>query len=228
MEGVMARLRRGAVTFFARPATILAFLLPAAGALQAQADLTPPDAPHRGTVGVFLGMTSSREVWDGSVVSDRLRGVALGVFVDAQTPLRLLSIRAGAGYAGRGSIVWDGDQDPARRSEARVRSHYLSLPVHGKLEVEVGPLFGYLLAGPTVDFLLASQCSEEFCQMVLEEKGTVINAAVGGGVGFALPGGVELSFDILHTEGLSEAYLGTEGSGRNRSLELLARVGRPL
>jgi hypothetical protein len=228
MEGDMTRLGKGEVRFLARLTTILAFFLPVGSALQAQADLTPPDAPHRGTVGVFLGMTSSREVWNGSVVSDRLRGLALGVFVDVQSPLRLLSVRAGAGYVGRGSIVWDGDQDPERGSEARVRSHYLSLPVHGKLEVGVGPLFGYLFAGPTVDFLLASQCSEEFCQMVLEEKGTVINAAVGGGVGIALPGGLELSFDILHTEGLSEAFLGAAGSGRNRSMELLARVGRPL
>jgi hypothetical protein len=207
---------------------MVAFFLPAGGALQAQGDLTLPDAPHRGTVGVFFGMTSSREVWDGSVISDRLRGVSAGVFVDVQSPLRLLSVRAGAGYVGRGSIVWDGDQDPERRSEARVRSHYLSIPIHGKLEVGVGPLFGYLFAGPTVDFLLASQCSEEFCQMVREEKATVINAAVGGGVGFALPGGIELSLDILHTEGLNEAYLGTQGSGRNRSMELLARLGRPL
>jgi hypothetical protein len=228
MEGDMTRLGKGEVRFLARLATILAFFLPVGSALQAQADLTPPDAPHRGTVGVFLGMTSSREVWNGSVVSDRLRGLALGVFVDVQSPLRLLSVRAGAGYVGRGSIVWDGDQDPERGSEARVRSHYLSLPVHGKLEVGVGPLFGYLFAGPTVDFLLASQCSEEFCQMVVEEKGTVINAAVGGGIGFALPAGLELSFDILHTEGLSEAFLGAAGSGRNRSMELLARVGRPL
>jgi hypothetical protein len=228
MEGVMARLRRGAVTIFTGPATILAFFLPAFSALQAQVDPTPPEVRDRGTVGVFLGMTSSREVWDGSVISDRLRGVAVGVFVDAQSPLRLVSIRAGAGYVGRGSIVWDGDQDPERRSEARARSHYLSIPVHGKLEVGIGPLVGYLFAGPTVDFLLARQCSEEFCQMVQEEKGTVINAAVGGGVGFALPGGLELSFDILHTEGLNEAYRGTQGSGRNRSMELLARLGRPL
>jgi hypothetical protein len=37
-----------------------------------------------------------------------------------------------------------------------------------------------------------------------------------------------VSVDVQHTEGLSAAYLGTQGSGRNRSMGLLARLGRPL
>jgi hypothetical protein len=193
----------------------------------AQDDQSGPEVRDWGTLGIFLGQTSSRQLWSGPVASDGLSGWSGGVFIDAQTPLPFLSVRAEAGYAGRGGVVWDEDQDPERRSEATVRSHYLSVPVHGKVGIGVGPLLGYLFAGPTVDFLLASQCSKEFCQTVREEKGAVVNVAIGGGVGAELPGGLLLSLEVRHTEGLSDAYQGTPGSARNRSREVLVRVGRP-
>lgn len=198
------------------------------GSLEAQEDPALPEVRDRGTVGVFLGRTSSRQLWNNPFDSDRLSGLGVGVFVDVRTPMPLVSIRAEVGYAGRGTVVWDGESDPERTAEATVRSHYLSMPVHGKLAVGAGPISAYLFAGPTLDFLLASRCSAEFCQAIREEKTTVFSVAAGAGLGLDLRGRFRTDFEIRLTEGLSDAYLGNLDSARNRTVELLVRLGKPL
>ena len=133
---------------------------------------------------MFLGATTSRQIWNSTYSSDRLDGLALGAYVDVRTPVSFLSVRAEAGYMGRGSVVWDPGDDPERTAEARIRSHYLSVPVHGKVAGKVGPLSAYLFGGPTMDLLLNSGCSVEFCQVFREERMAVFGVAVGAGVYF--------------------------------------------
>jgi len=178
-------------------------------------------------VGLFVGRISSRQIWSPPYETDGLKGLTAGVFVEARTPVSFLSVRAEAGYAQKGTVVWDESQDPGRNAPARVRSHYLTLPIHGKVSFDVGPAEAYVFGGPTVDFLLSSQCSEEFCQFIRDEKGTVVNAAVGGGVGFRLPGGYTVGLEGRITEGLGDAYLAEFDSARNRSTSVLVRIGRP-
>ena len=198
------------------------------GVLGAQEDATVPEDRDRGTVGVFLGSTSSLQLWTGSFASDRIQGFGLGVFVDVRTPVQFLSIRAEAGYAGRGGLVWDEVMDPEGAAEATLRGHYLSFPVHGKMAVGLGPISGYLFAGPTLDFLLDTGCSAEFCQAIREEKTTVFSVAGGVGLGVELGSRLRAGFELRLTEGISDAYLVNGDSARNRTTELLVRVGRPL
>lgn len=209
-------------------AAFLVLAIPSGGFLGAQEEPAAGEGRDRGTVGVFVGRTSSRQLWNNSLSSDRLSGVGGGVYVDVRTPIPFLSIRAEAGYAGRGSVVWDEELDPERTAEAAIRSHYLSLPVHGKLGVEAGALSAYLFAGPTLDFLLDSGCSAPLCPVIREEKTTVFNLAAGAGAGVALGGGFRTDLEVRLTEGLSDAYLGNLDSARNRTVELLVRVGKPL
>lgn len=206
----------------------LILTLPGCCSLRAQEGPAVGGGPDRGTVGVFLARTSSRLLWSNSFPSTRLLGIGGGVYADVQTPIPFVSIRAEAGYAGRGSLVWDEERDPDRTAEAAVRSHYLSVPVHGKLGVGVGALSAYLFAGPTLDFLLSSGCSAELCQLIREEKTTVFSLAVGAGVGVVLGGSLRTNLEVRLTEGLSDAYLGNQDSARNRTVELLVRVGKPL
>ncbi len=180
-----------------------------------------------GIVGLFVGRISSRQIWSPPYETDGLRGLTAGVFVEARTPISFLSVRVEAGYAQKGTVVWDESQDPDRNAPARVRSHYLTLPIHGKLSFGIGPAEAYLFGGPTVDFLLSSRCSEEFCQFLRDEKGTVVNAAVGGGVGVQLPGGYTVGLEGRVTEGLGDAYQAELDSARNRSTSVLIRIGRP-
>jgi len=224
----MGKARRWVVWFLPVAFLSLVAALPFAFPVLAQEEEPLSDIPIRGTVGVFFGSTSSEQMWPDPVAADRLRSMALGVYIDVQTPLPFLSIRAEAGYAGRGSVLWDEELDPERSAEAAIRGHYLSFPIHGKVGAGLGPVSGYLFAGPTLDFLLSSDCTELFCQIVQEEKTTVVSVAAGAGVGLELPRGFRLGVEARHTEGLSEAYRGGPGSGRNRTLELLVRLGRVL
>jgi len=209
-------------------AAFLVLAVPSDVSLGAQQGPAMDVGRDRGTVGVFLGRTSSRQLWNNSFASGPLSGIGGGVYVDVQTPIQVLSIRAEAGYAGRGSVVWDEELDGGRTAEAAVRSHYLSLAVHGKLGVGLGALSAYVFAGPTLDFLLDSRCSASLCQVIREEKKTVFNLATGAGVGVALGGGFRTDLEVRLTEGLSDAYLGNLDSARNRTVELLVRVGKPL
>ncbi len=193
---------------------------PSSGALSAQ--------DSRQKVGMYLGRTSSRQLWSGSIGTDVVGGVSAGVFVDVETPIPAVSIRAEAGYAGRGTIVWDEQVDPDRASEARVRSHYLTLPVHGKAIVGLGPLSIFAFGGPTMDILLSSGCTTQFCQVIREEKVAVFGVGGGVGVGIDLPGGYWGCVELRHTEGLTDAYVGARDTARNRSREILVRVARPL
>lgn len=158
--------------------------------------------------------------------SEALHGLTTGVFVEAQTPVSFLSVRAEAGYAAKGTVVWNEAEDPDRLLAAKVRAHYLTVPIHGKVAVALGPVAVYLFGGPTLDLLLSSQCSEQFCSFIRNEKPTVLNAALGAGVGFQAPGGYRIGVEGRITEGLGDAYLGELDSARNRSTSLLVRFGR--
>jgi hypothetical protein len=179
-----------------------------------------------GIVGVFAGRIAARQLWADPIATEAVTGITAGIFVEAQTPLSFLSIRAEAGYAAKGTEAWDVSSDPDRLTPARVRTHYLTVPIHGKVGVGLGPLSVYLFGGPTVDFLLATDCSEPFCQFIRDEKGAVLNAAIGGGVELDAPGGYRVGVEGRITEGLGEAYLGEFDSARNRSTALLIRLGR--
>lgn len=224
----MGKPRRWVVRSF--PVAFLALLAPSpfVSPVFAQEEASSGAVPSRGTLGVFFGSTSSEQSWPDPVAADRLGGLAMGAYIDVQTPLPFLSIRAEAGYAGRGSVLWDEELDPERSAEAAIRGHYLSVPLHGKVGVGIGPVSGYLFAGPTLDFLLSSDCTELFCQIVQEEKTTVVSVGAGAGLGLELPREFRLGLEARYTEGLSEAYRGAPGSGRNRSVEILARFGRAL
>ena len=196
------------------------------GQVGAQVRMDASDLRDRGTIGFFMGKTSARQIWVGPLGTEKLGGISFGVFMDVSTPLAPLSIRAEAGYVGRGSVVWDEIEDPGRESEARFRSHYLSLPVHGLVELGIGPIAGYLFAGPSMDMVLSSDCSAQFCQFIREEKPVVVNAAIGVGAVVDIPRSFRTFVEFRLSEGIGDAYVGDWSSARNRTMEILVRLGR--
>lgn len=196
------------------------------GQVGAQVRRDASDLRDRGTIGFFMGKTSARQIWVGPLGTEKLGGISFGVFMDVSTPLPPLSIRAEAGYVGRGSVVWDEIEDPGRESEARFRSHYLSFPVHGLVEVGIGPVAGYLFAGPSMDMALSSDCSAEFCQFIREEKPMVVNASIGVGAVVDIPRSFRTFVEFRLSEGIGDAYVADGDSARNRTVEILVRLGR--
>ncbi len=179
------------------------------------------------TVGFHLGQVRSHQIWNGPISTETANGFSLGVNVDVPTPVPFLSIRAELGYVGRSSVVWDEVFDPERLAAANVRSHYLSIPIHGKVRFGLGPLSAFLLAGPTLDQLLETQCTQSFCQVLSEERPTVLSVGIGSGVSIDFRDRFRGDLELRVTEGLTDAYVANSSGIRYRSLELLIRACMP-
>ena len=179
------------------------------------------------TAGFHLGRVQAKQLWDDPITGLSANGLTAGIQVDVPTPARFLSVVAGVGYAQRGSVVWDADLDPDRDLTALVRSHYLSVPIHGKLGTKVGPGGAYILGGPTMDLLLDTQCPQDFCALLSEDRPVALSATVGGGVFFEIPEEVRIDLEVRLTEGLTAAYTSNSTGVRYRSLEFLVRAGKP-
>jgi hypothetical protein len=61
--------------------------------------------------------------------------------------------------------------------------------------------------------------------VILEERGVVVSATVGGGIGARLTDEYRAELEIRLTEGIGDAYQGHFITMRNRSIEALVRVG---
>jgi hypothetical protein len=191
-------------------------LLPAAGSAQG-----------RGTIGIHGGQVRSHQVWSGPISTDDATGLTVGVNVDIPTPVTGLSVRAGAGYWGRGSLIWDSSLDPEGVSPGKVRSHFLGVTLQGKLGIVLGPATAYLVAGPTFEQLLDTECSSDLCGILVDERPTNVGAAVGAGLGISIAGGYRVEVETLFTEGLTEAHRSPTSGIRYRSLEFLVRFAVP-
>jgi len=179
------------------------------------------------TVGFQLGQVRAKQLWDYPISSESSNGLTVGVQVDVPTPARILSVVVGLSYSQRGSIVWDTELDPDRELPATVRSHYLSFPILGKLGTKFGPAGVYFLAGPTVDFLLTTQCPEDFCTLLADDRPTVLSVTAGVGVSFDVREQARVDLEARLNEGLTVAYVSTYTDVRYRSVDFLIRVGVP-
>ncbi len=186
----------------------------------------PLSAQSRKTVGLFVGRAQSRQLWGSALPTREVEGLAAGVYVDVETPVPFLSIRAEAGYVRRGTAARE-EEEEGPGSEARVHSHYLTLPVLGMVGLQAGPVLLSGFAGPSLDTLLKTTCTPDFCFLLGEERRTVLNVALGGSVGFALGDLLWVHGEGRLTEGLTEAYLSELASVRNRSKELILRLAIP-
>ena len=179
------------------------------------------------TVGFHIGQVRSRRIWSGPISTEAANGLTLGVNVDVPTPVSVLSIRVELAYVGRSSQVWDPVADPDRLATARITSHYLSFPIQGKLRFKVGPASAYVLAGPTLDQLLETQCSQDLCRVLSDERPTVISITAGTGVSVDYRELFRGDFEVRLTEVLSNAYVWNSTGIRFRSLEFLVRACFP-
>lgn len=203
------------------PTSILALLL-AVSALLPTPELS---AQVDRTWGVTGGAVSARQIWSGAVETDYLTGILVGVFADVPIPVPGLSVRWELLYTQRGTLVSDPQAEGL--SDARLRSHYLSLPLHLKVGHSLGPVSAYLFAGPTFEQLLSTSTEGGVGDVLREERQTVINVSAGGGIGLGLPRDLLAGFEVRITEGLGDSYAGDFVTMRNRSLEVLVRLGRP-
>lgn len=189
--------------------------------------VSPSSGQIQRTVGFHFGQVRSHQVWSGPISTETANGVTLGVNVDVPTPVSFLSIRAEIGYVGRGSVVWDKGLDPHGLVASNVRSHYLSIPIQGKVRVRLGPASAYVFAGPSIDQLLETQCTQDLCRVLSEERPHVLNVTAGSGVSVDYRNRFRGEVEFRLTEGLTDAYLSPSSGVRYRSMEFLLRASLP-
>lgn len=178
-------------------------------------------------MGFYLGQLQSHQKWEHLLSTGTAKGLSFGVNVDVPTPTNFFSIRVGLGYAQRGSEVWDPSVDPEKEAVAQVRSHYLSSTFEGKLRARLGPAAVYVFVGPAIDLLLETQCSQDLCRVLVDERPAVLSAVVGSGLSVYYQDRFRGDFEVRLTESLSDAYRALSSGVGYRSVEFLFRASFP-
>ena len=83
----------------------------------------------------------------------------------------------------------------------------------------------YVSGGPPVDQSFRTRTDPVLAQALDQESATVVSLAVGGGIGLLISDRFQPEVEVRWTEGLSQAFAGSFTTVRNRSLEILFRVG---
>jgi len=175
------------------------------------------------SVGIHLSRLQSRPLVEGPFSTATASGLGLGIGVDVPTPIPHFSAGGRLAYNQRGGVFRDREAQPDHEAGGTVRSHYLSATVGGRLTLGWGPGSIFLLAGATLDQLLDTQCGEEICGLLQEERPSVM--AVTAGLGAALSVGARFrgELEVGLTEGLGEVFRFRETGVRYRTLEVLIR-----
>jgi opacity protein-like surface antigen len=184
------------------------------------------DAQTPTTVGFVGGYSRTELVWRPAAETEELAGVVAGAFAHAVTPLGWLSVLAEGTYTQRsGDVLANGPDQPATGG---IRSDYLTLSVHGRVSVGLGPVRIHVGAGPTIDQLIRSRLDATLAPVLERETSTVFGAAVGAGLSVLIAGRYTAEAEVRRVEGLGDAYSGGFRSVKNRSTEVVARLGIPL
>lgn len=177
-------------------------------------------------VGIVGGYTSTEQVWSPDVPVEQVGGVAVGAFLNVQAPPRWLSFTAEAVYTQRGSdVVLDVEGTPV---PGGVRADYLTLAVEARASLPVGPLRAHLGVGPLYDVLLRSRLDPQLAQAFDMERTAPFGVTAGAGLGGRVRGRWLAEVEARVVEGLQSAYEGDFVSVRNRSYELIVRIGVPM
>jgi hypothetical protein len=182
-----------------------------------------PSAAEPTIVGVTGGWNVNDGIWKPDAETETVGGVVLGGFVNAATSLSWFAVRAEILWTQRGLDVVDDAGAPA----GSVRADYLTFALHARAATNVGPVRFHIAAGPTVDQTLQRRVDAQLGPALNREVGTAFGVHGGVGAGFTVADRYRIELEARWFEGLSDAHAGDFLSVRNRSLELLTRVGIP-
>ena len=207
------------------PRRIVALSLLAAGALAAGVGPCAAQAPPI-TLGGMGGWVRNSPVWDRGFEAEPVGGLLVGAWVDVPTPVARLSVTAEAALTQRGSgTVLDPAAVPEAFGTHPIRTDYLTTSVLPRATLRLGVVRLHATTGPTMDLLLRSRV-DVILDARLEDAATaVFGWTLGVGIGTDRAGTRVFGIEARLFEGLGHAYSGDVGDLRNRSFEVLARVG---
>jgi hypothetical protein len=178
------------------------------------------------TLGGLGGVVRNTPVWSRGFEADAVAGAVLGAWVNVPTPAPWLSVTAEASFTQRGSDTrLDPGEVPGALAVSPIRTDYITASVLPRATLELGPARLHATAGPTMDLLLRSR-EDVVLQPLLDEPATAVFAFTAGiGVATDVGTGWVAEVEARLVEALGNAYSGDLGTLRNRSFEVVVRVG---
>lgn len=221
----LGRIERGGVGCIARGAGlgIICASLLGSSSLVAQETGTSGGSAEPTIVGVSGGWNVNDGIWKPDAETEEVGGIVLGGFVNAATSLSWFGVRAEILWTQRGLDVVDDAGSPA----GSVRADYLTFALHARAATSIGPVRFHIAAGPTVDQTLQRRVDAQLGPALNREVGTAFGVHGGAGAGFTVAARYRIELEARWFEGLGDAHAGDFLSVRNRSFELLTRVGIP-
>lgn len=177
-------------------------------------------------VGIVGGWLTNEQLWQPTAETERVGGLIAGAFAQAQTPADWFSVVLEGLYVQRGGNVVDDIGGP--QVTGGVRSDYLSFAVHARVTARFGRASVHVSGGPTIEQLLFKDVDPSLTPVLERESPTVLAASAAVGVGARITPRVHVEIEARIVEGLGDAHAGNFVSFRNRSKEVVVRVGIPL
>lgn len=178
------------------------------------------------TVGVVAGWVANEQVWKPDYETESVGGLQLGGFLNAATPIPWLRIRAEFLWSQRGGRV---ESPPTALIEVvgDTRTDYLTVGVQPRVALGYERIELFLAAGPVMELVLRNRFGAGLAGGV-QAVGTTFGAGAGVGLAGRINEALRGEVEVRVFEGLSDAYEGDFISARNRSFEVVVRVGRSL
>ncbi len=177
----------------------------------------------RMVAGLVGGYSVTEHDWSPNSDVSSVGGLTVGGFVDVQTPLPWLTVGVELAYVQRGSdVVLDVGGTP---TPGGVRTDYLAFAIRVRAVLGLGPARFHLVAGPTSDFVIRSRLDPLLVQVLDEESPAPFGVVAGAGIGFWVRPDVVVEVEGRLAEGLQSSYAGDLVSARNRSRQLVLRLG---
>jgi hypothetical protein len=174
-------------------------------------------------VGFVGGYTATEHAWSPDTDTERVAGFTLGGFVDVQAPLSWLSAGAELAYTQRGAnVLLDVGGTP---SLGGIRADYLTWAIRVRAALALGPARVHVVMGPVNDIVVRSRLDPLLVQILDEEQPAPFGFSAGAGLGVWVTERLLAEVEVRVVEGLQPAYSGNFISARNRSQELVARIG---
>lgn len=176
-------------------------------------------------VGLVGGRVVNEQVWASGYETEPVRGVQLGGFLNAATPVPWFRMRAEFMWTQRGGSVAGGPGGELLSGETR--TDYLTVGIQPRLAARRGRVEIFAVAGPMIELVVRHRIGAELSD-VLQEVPSVYGVGAGVGIAARIGSSVHAEVEARLFEGLGDAYEGDFLSAKNRSFGLVARIGRPM
>lgn len=184
-----------------------------------------PAAAQSLTLGGSAGLIRSRQLMERTSDSDPRDGFVAGAWMDVQTPLPILHVLAEAGYARRGGRFPLAGPAGLTGLTGTVESDWITFTTVPVIHVSAGPVGAFVYGGPMLELHVRTRTAAALRGAYATPSDQGFAAIAGAGLEGRLDDW-SVRAEARVVEGLSAAFSGSAGDIRQRSYEVLVRVGR--